>query len=87
MLGLGETYQEVLQTANDLKDCGVSFVTLGQYLRPTPSHLSVDKYIHPSKFFGYKSELKKLGFLHVSSGPLVRSSFRASDISNIIKNQ
>ena len=87
MLGLGETHDEVLQTGHDLKNCGVSILTLGQYLRPTLSHLPVKEFVHPSKFFDYKTDLKKMGFLHIASGPLVRSSFRASEIVNIIKNQ
>jgi lipoic acid synthetase len=86
MLGLGEHEDEVFQTANDLRRNGVEFFTLGQYLQPSMLHLPVNKFIHPEKFNHYKVTLKKLGFLHIASGPFVRSSFRASDVIDLIKN-
>jgi len=62
-------------------------ITLGQYLQPSLSHLSVKEYVTPEKFYQLKIDLRKLGFLHVESGPFVRSSFRASDVIDlIIKN-
>ncbi len=87
MLGLGESEEEILQTAQELRDVDVDIITLGQYLQPSLSHLSVKEFVTPQKFYQLKLDLKKLGFLHVESGPLVRSSFRASDIIDlIIKN-
>jgi len=87
MLGLGESEEEILQTAQELRDVDVDMITLGQYLQPSLSHLSVKEYVTPEKFYQLKLDLKKLGFLHVESGPFVRSSFRASDVIDlIIKN-
>jgi len=86
MLGLGENEDEVFQTASDLRRCKVDIFTIGQYLQPSVVHLPVKQFIHPEKFNYYKVSLKKLGFLFIASGPLVRSSFRASDIIHLIKN-
>ena len=87
MLGLGESEEEILQTAQELRDVDVDIITLGQYLQPSLSHLSVKEFVTPRKFYQLKLDLKKLGFLHVESGPFVRSSFRASDVIDlIIKN-
>ncbi len=87
MLGLGESEEEILQTAQELRDVDVDIITLGQYLQPSLSHLSVKEFVTPEKFYQLKIDLKKLGFLHVESGPFVRSSFRASDVIDlIIKN-
>jgi len=87
MLGLGESEEEILQTAQELRDVNVDIITLGQYLQPSLSHLSVKEFVTPEKFYQLKLDLKKLGFLHVESGPFVRSSFRASDVIDlIIKN-
>ncbi len=87
MLGLGESEEEILQTAQELRDVDVDMITLGQYLQPSLSHLSVKEFVTPQKFYQLKLDLKKLGFLHVESGPFVRSSFRASDVIDlIIKN-
>ena len=77
MLGLGETYDEVLELLRDIKDCGVSVVTIGQYLQPTRKHLPVVEYVHPDVFNKLKDEGMKMGFRHVESGPLVRSSYHA----------
>ena len=87
MLGLGESEEEIIQTAQELRDVDVDFITLGQYLQPSLSHLLVKEFVTPEKFYQLKLDLKKLGFLHVESGPFVRSSFRASDVIDlIIKN-
>ena len=87
MLGLGESEEEILQTAQDLRDANVDMITLGQYLQPSTSHLPVKEFVTPEKFYQLKIDMRKLGFLHVESGPLVRSSFRASDVIDlIIKN-
>ena len=84
MLGLGETDQEILQTAQDLRDIEVDLITLGQYMQPSQFHLPVKEFVTPDKFYQLKLDLKKLGFLHVESGPFVRSSFRASDVIELI---
>jgi len=87
MLGLGETHDEIIQTAKDLRNIGVDIFTLGQYLQPSLKHLPVKEFVPPNKFKNYKNTLTKMGFLHVESGPLVRSSFRASDVIDSIKSK
>jgi len=87
MLGLGETEDEIFQTGKDLRNVGVDIFTLGQYLQPSLKHIPVKEFIPPNKFNYYKHSLTKMGFLHVESGPLVRSSFRASDVISLIKSR
>ena len=77
MLGLGETEAEVIETMHDLRRVGVQIVTIGQYLQPTKKHLPVFEYITPEQFKKYEEIGKSLGFSHVESGPLVRSSYHA----------
>ena len=77
MLGLGESHQEVLETMEDLKSVNVDVITLGQYLQPTPKHLPVAEFITPERFAEYEHIGKEMGFRHVESGPLVRSSYHA----------
>lgn len=77
MLGIGETKEEVLETLKDLKKTKVDIVTLGQYLRPTKNHLPVLEFVTPEKFNYFKKIGLELGFKHVESGPLVRSSYKA----------
>lgn len=77
MLGLGETEEEVLQTLHDLRGALVDIVTLGQYLQPSKKHLPVQEFITPETFKKYETFAKDLGFRHVESGPLVRSSYKA----------
>jgi lipoic acid synthetase len=79
MLGLGETEPEILQAMDDLREVGVQVLTMGQYLRPSPQHLPVVAYIHPDTFNRYGELARGKGFDHVSSGPLVRSSYHAGD--------
>jgi lipoyl synthase len=79
MLGLGETEVELFQAMDDLRDAGVQVLTLGQYLRPTPSHLPVVSYIAPEAFDSYREIGLSKGFEYVASGPLVRSSYHAAD--------
>jgi lipoic acid synthetase len=79
MLGLGEKEDELFQTLDDLLENGVRVLTMGQYLRPTPNHLPVVEYIHPDQFRLYSEIAYSKGFEHVSSGPLVRSSYHAAD--------
>jgi lipoic acid synthetase len=77
MLGLGEQEQEVLQTMQDLRDNHVDVVTLGQYLQPSKKHLPVKEFITPEQFKVYETIGLEMGFRHVESGPLVRSSYKA----------
>ena len=77
MAGLGETADEVIETMRDCLQAGVSTLTIGQYLRPTKSHLPVAEYVHPDTFKKYQEIGEELGLAHVESGPLVRSSYRA----------
>ena len=79
MLGLGETKEELLETIADLRSAGCDLLTLGQYLQPTEKHLKIEKFIHPDQFAAYKRTAEAMGFSHVASGPLVRSSYHADD--------
>ena len=79
MLGLGEEKEEVLATMQDLAAQGTDILTLGQYLQPTREHLPVIRFVHPDEFAEYKVRGEKMGFKHVESGPLVRSSYHAFD--------
>jgi lipoic acid synthetase len=78
MLGLGETVEEVLQVLGDLRARGVRILTLGQYLRPSPKHLPIVRYATPEEFDDLRRAASEMGFAHVESGPLVRSSYHAS---------
>lgn len=77
MLGLGETLDEVRETFRDLAAAGCEVLTVGQYLQPTEHHIPVEEYIHPDTFAMLRDEALALGFRHVESGPLVRSSYHA----------
>ncbi len=77
MLGVGETKDEVLTTLAELRRNDVDIVTLGQYLQPSPKLLKVERYLHPDEFKEFKTAADNLGFRHVESGPLVRSSYHA----------
>ena len=77
MLGLGEAREEVLQSLEDLREHLVDVVTIGQYLQPSKKHLPVSRFITPEEFKEYEDYAKNLGFRHVESGPLVRSSYKA----------
>lgn len=79
MLGLGEEPAEVRQTLRDLREAGVSAVTLGQYLQPSRTRLKVSRYAHPDEFKMWEEEAKALGFVYCASGPMVRSSYRAGE--------
>ncbi|WP_028560628.1 lipoyl synthase [Paenibacillus pinihumi] len=79
MLGLGEEWDEILQTMDDLRSVGCNILTLGQYLQPTKSHLQVERYVHPDEFAKLKQEGLARGFSHVESAPLVRSSYHAHE--------
>jgi len=77
MLGLGEEEGEVRETLADLRAAGVDIVTIGQYLAPDAGHLPVERYATPGEFSALAAHARELGFLHVESGPLVRSSYHA----------
>lgn len=77
MLGLGETKEEVMEVMRDLKAHNVDMVTLGQYLQPSRNHLAVSRFVHPDEFEELRVYGEALGFTHVASGPLVRSSYHA----------
>ncbi|SPF37528.1 lipoate synthase (fragment) [Candidatus Sulfopaludibacter sp. SbA4] len=78
MLGLGETAAEVLGVMRDLRAHHVDVLTLGQYLRPSPRHLPIVRYVTPEEFGDFRAAGYEMGFAHVESGPLVRSSYHAS---------
>jgi lipoyl synthase len=81
MVGLGETEEELFTAMEDLRAAQCDMLTLGQYLQPTLKHLPVVEFIHPDKFAEYKVRAEGLGFVHVASGPMVRSSYHADDFS------
>ena len=81
MLGLGETHEELLDTLADLRDVGVDFLTLGQYLQPTPEHLPVVRYLPPEEFDQLGHAARRMGFEQVASGPFVRSSYHAREMA------
>ena len=89
MLGLGETDEEVIRAMNDLRDIGVSIITLGQYLRPTDWHIAISEFVAPEKFEYFKQKALELGFLFCASGPFVRSSYKAGELfmRNVLKPQ
>ncbi|HJW50187.1 MAG TPA: lipoyl synthase [Candidatus Limnocylindria bacterium] len=77
MVGLGETHDEVIATMRDIAAQGTDILTVGQYLRPSPVHLPIERYWTPSEFDGLRDEGMTMGFRHVEAGPLVRSSYHA----------
>jgi lipoyl synthase len=81
MLGLGETEEELLQAMRDLRSSNCDILTLGQYLQPTLKHLPVVEFVTPAKFAEYKVRAEEMGFVHVASGPMVRSSYHADEFS------
>jgi lipoyl synthase len=80
MVGIGETDDEVVETMRDLRAAGVDIVTVGQYLRPTPRHAPVERYVEPERFDEFAREGRAIGFAYVASGPLVRSSYKAAEV-------
>lgn len=88
MVGCGEDHAEVLATMHDLRQVGVDVVTFGQYLRPSPKHLPVVRFVPPDEFDQYQKSAEELGFRYCASGPLVRSSYRAGEffIRNMLHN-
>jgi lipoic acid synthetase len=80
MLGLGEREEEVLQAMQDLRAAKCDILTLGQYLQPSLKHLPVIEFVTPEKFAEYKVRAEAMGFVHVASGPMVRSSYHADEV-------
>jgi lipoic acid synthetase len=89
MLGIGETEEEVMESMRDLRNANVDFLAIGQYLRPSKSHIEVLEYVTPEKFSRLQKYGQRIGFKYVAAGPLVRSSYRAGEffIGSIIKNK
>jgi len=87
MLGLGETTDEIRRTMDDLRAIGCDILTLGQYLQPTPRHLPIERYVSPDEFADLAREALALGFPHVESGPLVRSSYHAREQVDALQPQ
>jgi lipoyl synthase len=83
IVGLGEEHDELVATMRDLREVGVSILTLGQYLRPSPAHLPVTRYYHPDEFAALADAGRALGFAHVEAGPLVRSSYHAKKQADV----
>jgi lipoic acid synthetase len=86
MVGLGEEWDEIVATLRDLRSAGCAILTLGQYLRPSASHLPMARYYHPDEFRQLREIALELGFVHVESGPLVRSSYHAHEQADAFKN-
>jgi lipoic acid synthetase len=82
MVGLGETHEELMETFRDLRSVDCQILTIGQYLRPTPNHAPMARYYHPNEFRDLKAAALDLGFVHVESGPLVRSSYHAHETAD-----
>jgi lipoic acid synthetase len=83
MLGLGEAETEVIEAMGDLREAGCDILTLGQYLQPSLKHLPVAEFIHPDQFDAYRELAEGLGFVHVASGPMVRSSYHADEFQTL----
>ena len=81
MLGLGETEEEIFTAMRDLRAVNCDILTLGQYLQPTLKHLPVVEFVRPEKFAEYKIRAGEMGFVHVASGPVVRSSYHADEFT------
>jgi lipoic acid synthetase len=79
MVGLGEEHDELVTVFDDLREVGVSILTIGQYLRPSETHARMARYYHPDEFAALKHIARGKGFVHVESGPLVRSSYHAHE--------
>jgi lipoyl synthase len=86
MLGLGETPEELFTAMEDLRAAGCDILTLGQYLQPTIKHLPVVEFVSPEKFQAYGDRARQMGFVHVASGPMVRSSYHADEFGAPLSN-
>lgn len=86
MLGLGEELEEVRQVMRDLREHGAAMLTLGQYLQPSRHHLPIARFVHPDEFDALGEYGKSIGFQHVASGPLVRSSYHADEQARLLRS-
>jgi lipoyl synthase len=77
MVGVGETNEEIIEVMRDMRAHDIDMITIGQYLQPSRNHLPVDRFVTPAEFAEFEQIAKELGFSHVASGPLVRSSYHA----------
>ena len=82
MVGLGEERDELIATLQDLRGVGCGILTIGQYLRPSAAHAPMARYYHPDEFRELKERALEMGFVHVESGPLVRSSYHAHETAD-----
>ena len=82
MVGIGENKDQIIKTMHDLRNVGVDFLTIGQYLQPSDNHAEIMKYYKPEEFDEFREIALKMGFQHVESGPLVRSSYHAQNALN-----
>jgi len=82
MVGLGETGREVSRVMHDLRQAGCDFLTIGQYLAPSPSHARVARFVEPAEFDAWETEAREMGFASVAAGPFVRSSYHAERVLN-----
>jgi lipoic acid synthetase len=80
MVGLGETDEEIVDALKQVYDAGATSITIGQYLPPSRTHLPVDRYVEPAVFEEFAREARRIGYTHVASAPLVRSSYRAEEL-------
>jgi lipoic acid synthetase len=89
MVGCGETEDDMIDAMKRLRDAGVDVLTIGQYLRPSPKHAPLERYVEPSEFDRYRDRGVEMGFRYVASGPLVRSSYRAAEafLKGILRGQ
>ena len=87
MVGLGETKEEILQVMDDMRAALVDFITIGQYLRPTPNHAEVKRYVNPDEFESYKTHAHAKGFSMIASSPMTRSSYHAAEDFALLKKQ
>ena len=87
MLGLGETFDEVVTVLEDIRAAGVDLVTVGQYLRPSLKHLPVARYVRPEEFDAVRGAGERLGFSHIESGPFVRSSYHAGEQAHAARDE
>ena len=85
MVGLGENFDQVLSVMNDMRAAEVDFLTIGQYLQPTPKHVGVDRFVTPEEFDDYKRIALEKGFLHVAATPMTRSSYHADEDFTALK--
>jgi lipoic acid synthetase len=87
MVGLGETNDEVLAACADLREAGCDILTIGQYLRPTPDHLPIERFVTPEEFEDYRRRALEMGFLAAAAGPFVRSSYNAREVFEAVATQ